>query len=94
MTTTGIETRPQPMNVVHALVVGAAVTAFLLTILWATEAAGVLPLSPDLRGLLFQTGERGPAAPLYDLGFTIAFGAIVGASIAIFANLLSFLDRR
>jgi hypothetical protein len=80
--------------VLHALIVGAAVTAFLFIVLWATEAAGVLPLSPDLRSLLFQTAERGPAAPLYDLGFTIAFGAIAGASIAIFANLLSFLDRR
>ncbi len=82
------------MNVVYALVVGSAVTAFLLIILWATEAAGVLPLSPDLRGLLFQTGERGPAAPLYNLGFAIAFGTVAGASIAIFANLLNFLDRR
>jgi hypothetical protein len=94
MTTTSIEVRPQRMNVVHALVVGAAVTAFLLVILWATEAAGVLPLSPDLHGLLFQTGERGPTTPLYNLGFTIAFGAVAGASIAIFANLLSFLDHR
>lgn len=94
MTTTSIEARPRRMNVVHALVVGAAVTAFLLIILWATEAAGVLPLSPDLRGLLFQASERGPAAPLYDVGFAIAFGAVAGAAIAIFANLLSFLDRR
>lgn len=94
MTTTSIGVRPHRMNVVHALVVGAAVTAFLLVMLWATEAAGVLPISPDLRGLLFQTSERGPTAPLYTIGFAIAFGAIAGASIAIFANLLSFLDRR
>ncbi len=94
MTTTSIAARPHRMNVVHALVVGAAVTAFLLIILWTTEAAGVLPLSPDLRSLLFQTSERGPAAPLYNVGFMIAFGAITGASIAIFANLLSFMDRR
>lgn len=94
MTTSSIEVRPHRMNVMHALVVGAAVTAFLLIILWATEAAGMLPLSPDLRDLLFQTGERGPTAPLYDLGFAIAFGAVAGASIAIFANLLNFLDRR
>lgn len=94
MTATSIVARPHRLNVVHALVVGAAVTAFGLTILWATEAAGVLPLSPDLRTLLFQAGERGPPAPLYNVSFAIAFGAIVGASIAIFANLLSFLDRR
>lgn len=94
MTTSSIEVRPHRMNIVHALVVGAAVTAFLLIVLWATEAAGVLPLSPDLRELLFQTGERGPTPPLYNLGFTIAFGAVAGASIAIFANLLSFLNRR
>jgi hypothetical protein len=82
------------MSVVHALVVGAAVAAFLFIVMWATEAAGVLPISPDLRAILFQTTERGPAAPLYDLGYTVAFGAILGASIAIFANLLNFLDRR
>ncbi len=94
MSTSSIEVRPQRMNVIHALVVGAAVTTFLFVILWATEAAGVLPLSPDLRGLLFQTGEQAPTAPLYNLSFLIAFGAVAGASIAIFANLLSFLDRR
>jgi hypothetical protein len=82
------------MSVLHAFLVGAAVAAFLFVALWATEAAGMLPLSPDLRGLLFQTTERGPIAPLYDLGFMIGFGAIVGGSIAVFANLLSFLDRR
>lgn len=94
MTTTSLEPRPRRMSVLHALVVGAAVTAFLFIVLLATEAAGVLPLSPDLHDLLFQTVERGPAAPLYDLGLTVAFGAIAGASIAVFANLLSFLDRR
>jgi hypothetical protein len=94
MTTTTLEAQPHRMNVLHAFVVGAAVTAFLVILLWATDAAGVLPLSSDLRGLLFQTAERGPAAPLYDLGFMVAFGAVAGASIAIFANLLSFLDRK
>lgn len=94
-TTSHPEHPPRRMNALHALVVGAAVAAFLFIVLWATEAAGVLPLSPELREMLFQTGERGPSAsPLYDLGFTVAFGAIAGASIAIFANLLSFLDRR
>jgi hypothetical protein len=94
MTTTTLDRAPPRMNVLHALVVGAAVAGFLLIVLWTTEAAGVAPLSPELRELLFQTGERGPAEPLYDLGFTVAFGAIVGGSIAVFANLLSFLDRR
>lgn len=94
MTTASLENRPHRMSILHALSVGAAVTAFLFIVLWTTEAAGVLPLSPDVRDLLFQTAERGPAAPLYDLGFMVAFGAIAGASIAIFANLLSFLDRR
>lgn len=93
MTSTSVGVGSHRMNVVHALIVGAAVTAFLLTILWATEAAGVLPLSPNFRSLLFQTGEQGPA-PFYNVGFTIALGALVGASIAIFANLFSFIDRR
>ena len=94
MTTTSLGPRPRRIGVLHALVVGAAVAAFLLIVFWATEAAGVLPLSAEVRSLLFQTAERGPAAPLYDLGFMVAFGAIAGASIAIFANMLSFLDRR
>lgn len=85
--------RPRRMNVVHALVAGAAVAAFLLVLFWATEAVGVGPLSPDVRALLFQSAERGPSAPLSELGVAVAFGAVLGGSIAVFANLLSFLDR-
>lgn len=94
MTTTALDHRPRRMSILHALVVGAAVAGFLFVAFWATEAAGIMPLSPELHDLVFQRGERGPSDPIYDLAFTIGFGAILGASIAIFANLLGFLDRR
>jgi hypothetical protein len=81
------------MGLVHALVVGAAVTGFLLILLWAGEAVGIAPLAPELRAMLLGATEHGPREALRGVPMTLALGAVIGVSIAFFANLLSFLDR-
>jgi hypothetical protein len=81
------------MDVLHAIVVGAAMVAFLFVLLWATEATGFAPT----RFTAILAGAAAPTA-LSALGqglpWALGFGAAGGASLAVFSNTFRFLMRR
>ena len=94
MTAVGLDHREKGMSVLHALVVGAAVFGFLFVLLWAGEAVGIGPSTRRLMEALTQSAaDASMSALLFSLPFAIAFGAIGGASLAIFANVFRFLDK-
>lgn len=83
------------MSVVHAMVVGAAVAAFLFVLLWATEAAGVGPFPPEFVNMFRGASHRDIWTALQDgMPVTLLMGAAAGAAIAVFANMFRFLDKQ
>lgn len=95
MTAVDLEHRAKNMSVLHTLAVGAAMFGFLFVLLWASEAAGVGPLARHLMETLTRgAADASLSALLYSLPFAVGFGAIGGASLAIFANVFRFLDKR
>jgi hypothetical protein len=93
MAATEAAVRPARMGVLHALAVGAAVAGFLFVLLWASEAAGLVLIPPEFLEML--SDDASPFAVLLaGLPAAAALGAVCGASVAVFANLFRFLDRR
>lgn len=94
MSTIKLETRPPRMGVLHAVAVGAATLGFFFVLLWASEALGIGPSREGLmRALAGSAREASLQALLRGLPMALALGALGGAMLAIFANLLRFLDR-
>lgn len=85
------------MDVLHALVVGAAVLGFLFVLCWAGEAGGVdayVPMTHRFVSIFTSAPETSsPAALAEGLPWAIAFGAVSGSALALFANAFRFLTR-
>jgi hypothetical protein len=83
------------LGFVHALVVGAAVLGALFIICWAGDALGLVPATHRFIWLFTDASETGSIDALASgLPWAIAFGALSGAILALFSNVLGFLRRR
>jgi hypothetical protein len=98
MTTMSVEPARKGMSVVHALVVGAAVLGFLFILCWAGDAVGIdayVPTTHRFVSIFTAASETSsPAALAGGLPWALAFGAVAGAALALFANAFQFLGRR
>lgn len=93
MSTAVLEPRRR-MSIVHSLAVGAAVLGFLFVLLWASEALGLGSSTRAwLEALTRDAREASLQGLIRGLPFALAFGAIGGAMVAIFANLFHVIDR-
>ncbi len=95
MSTTAVTPQARSMSVLHAVAVGAAVLGFIFILCWAGEAVGFVPSTHRFVSIFTANAETSSVSALGEgLPLALAFGAIAGASLAFFANLFQFLDRR
>jgi hypothetical protein len=93
MTTVPLDAR-RKVGLLHAIAVGAAVVGFLFVLLWAGDALGFIPATHRFVSVFTTNPETSSVSALAEgLPLAVAFGALTGALLAIFSNLLNFLQR-
>ncbi len=80
--------KPRPLGLAHMAATGAALALFLLVVLWASTAFGMLP---GLRELITPLG-RSPTDLIVAGAFALAAGAVLGVAVAVCYNVFRFLD--
>ncbi|HVY86350.1 MAG TPA: hypothetical protein VG943_14545 [Caulobacterales bacterium] len=84
MATLSRSPKAEHVSVVHAAAIGAAIVMFLLVVLWASAALGMLP---HLRSLFGPMGAGSPFAIVVALAFALVLGAAVGAVFGVGYNI-------
>jgi hypothetical protein len=95
MTAAAQHPHPARLGIIHLLVVGASVLGALFILCWAGDAVGWVPATHRFVSIFTDSPETSsPAALAEGLPMALGFGALAGATLAIFYNLFSFLGRR
>jgi len=81
-------------SVFHASLLGALVLAVIFLLSWAGEALGGAPPTRAVVSFFGPDGVLAPRVLLQGVAWAIAFGALAGALLALFGNLLQDLGRR
>jgi hypothetical protein len=94
MTRTASMVRSPRLGVFHCTFTGAAVLGVIFLLAWVTEAVADVEASNALLTLFTQQALRSPAAISEGLVSAILLGALLGALVAIFFNLIGAFMRR
>lgn len=93
MTTVPVEPGRR-MGLLHAIAVGAAVLGFLFVLFWAGDALGFVPATHRFLSIFTSNPETSSVSALAEgLPMALIVGALTGALLAVFSNLLRFLER-
>jgi hypothetical protein len=83
-----------PLNILRCAATGAATLAIIFAVCWVTAVVGIVPASHMYISLFTNAPTGSGQALSVGIYWSLAFGALAGALIAVFYRAFGFLAQR